>query len=64
MRHRATAVFPQVYGHNDSLHVSVGQKVSRGDVIAASGNSGVSTGPHLHFEVRVNGSYVDPMSYF
>ena len=53
-----------LYGHNDSLHVSVGQKVSRGDVIAASGNSGVSTGPHLHFEVRVNGSYVDPMSYF
>ncbi len=53
-----------LYGHNDHVNVSVGQKVSKGDVIASSGNSGVSTGPHLHFEVRINGSYVDPMQYF
>lgn len=53
-----------LYGHNDHLKVSVGQQVKRGQVIAASGSSGVSTGPHLHFEVRINGQYVDPMQYF
>lgn len=53
-----------LYGHNSSLNVSVGQNVTRGQVVAYSGNSGWSTGPHLHFEVRVGGSYVDPMSYF
>ncbi len=53
-----------LYGHNSSLNVSVGQNVSRGQVIASSGSTGVSTGPHLHFEVRINGQYVDPMQYF
>ena len=53
-----------LYGHNDSLSVSVGDTVNRGDVVASSGNTGWSTGPHLHFEVRVNGEYVDPMGYF
>lgn len=53
-----------LYGHNTSVTVSPGQNVSRGQVIAYSGNTGISTGPHLHFEVRINGSYVDPMQYF
>ena len=51
------------YAHCDTLLVSVGQEVKKGDVIAKSGNSGNSTGPHLHLEVLVNGQYLNPL-YF
>jgi murein DD-endopeptidase MepM/ murein hydrolase activator NlpD len=51
------------YGHNSQLFVVVGQTVSRGDVIAAVGSTGSSTGPHVHYEVRINNVPVDPMNY-
>ncbi len=52
-----------LYGHCSQLLARVGQTVETGDVIALSGSTGRSTGPHLHFEVRVNGERTNPRSY-
>ena len=51
------------YGHNTNVTVGVGQFVEQGQLIAYSGSTGHSTGPHVHFEVRINGGAVDPMGY-
>lgn len=52
-----------LYGHNDRLVVNKGERVGRGQTIAYSGNTGISTAPHLHFEVLQNNIPVDPMKY-
>jgi murein DD-endopeptidase MepM/ murein hydrolase activator NlpD len=51
------------YGHNRKILVTRGQKIRRGEIISQLGTSGRSTGPHLHYEVRVRGTPVDPLAY-
>jgi murein DD-endopeptidase MepM/ murein hydrolase activator NlpD len=52
-----------IFGHASRLLVKTGDKIKRGKIIAQVGNSGLSTGPHLHYEVRVNGMAIDPFYY-
>lgn len=55
--------YTTLYAHLDVIDVEVGKVYKKGETIALSGNTGYSTGPHLHFEVRMNGDYVDPLTY-
>ena len=52
-----------LYGHCSKLYVSAGQYVEQGQAIATVGSTGNSTGPHLHLEIRVNGTRVNPQYY-
>lgn len=51
------------YGHCDQIKVHIGQNVDAGDIIATIGNTGLSSGPHLHFELRFNGEARNPENY-
>jgi murein DD-endopeptidase MepM/ murein hydrolase activator NlpD len=55
--------YTTVYGHMSRIYAQVGQKVTKGESIGLVGSTGFSTGPHLHFEIRVNGRPVDPRPY-
>lgn len=61
IRHNAT--YQTLYGHNTTVNVIVGQEVKQGQIIAYVGSTGNSTGPHCHFEIRVNGNCVDSIPY-
>ncbi len=52
-----------LYAHGSEIVAEVGQFVSRGDVVLKVGSTGYSTGPHAHFEVRINGKYVQPLNF-
>ncbi len=56
--------YTTVYGHMHKIYVKKGQKVKRGDAIGEVGNTGLSTGPHLHYEVRRNGKALNPADYY
>jgi murein DD-endopeptidase MepM/ murein hydrolase activator NlpD len=56
--------YQTLYTHLDKYNVKIHQKVKRGDIIGYMGNSGVSTGPHLHYEVKKNGIPVNPINYY
>jgi murein DD-endopeptidase MepM/ murein hydrolase activator NlpD len=53
-----------LYGHCSQIYVSVGQSVEQGQIIAAAGSTGDSTGPHIHLSVWMNNEYLDPMTVF
>jgi murein DD-endopeptidase MepM/ murein hydrolase activator NlpD len=56
--------YATLYGHLTAFTVHDGDVVKKGDVIGLEGSTGFSTGPHLHFEIRQNGEYVDPLPFF
>ncbi|MCL2593077.1 MAG: M23 family metallopeptidase [Defluviitaleaceae bacterium] len=53
-----------MFAHLDSIIVEVGQTVEQGQILAFSGNSGMTTGPHLHYEIRRDGEPIDPTKHF
>jgi murein DD-endopeptidase MepM/ murein hydrolase activator NlpD len=56
--------YETLYAHNSRILVAIGQAVKKGQVISLSGSTGESTGPHLHYEVHINGQPVNPVSFF
>lgn len=54
--------YETVYAHNNQLFVEAGDKINKGDIISEIGTTGTSTGPHLHFEIRIDGEAIDPTS--
>ncbi|MBA4321508.1 MAG: hypothetical protein C0408_01690 [Odoribacter sp.] len=56
--------YQSIYGHLSKINVSVGLNVKRGDMIGLTGNSGTSSGPHLHYQINLNGNHTNPLDFF
>jgi murein DD-endopeptidase MepM/ murein hydrolase activator NlpD len=56
--------YQSIYGHLSKINVSVGLNVKRGDLIGLSGNTGTSSGPHLHYQIEYNGKHENPLNFF
>jgi murein DD-endopeptidase MepM/ murein hydrolase activator NlpD len=56
--------YTSIYAHLDRFNVRAGQRVRRGDVIGFVGSTGMSLAPHLHYEIKLNGTNVDPVNYY
>ena len=56
--------YETLYGHMSKIKVSIGQKINRGDLIGLVGNTGTSSGPHLHYEVRKNNNPINPVNFY
>jgi murein DD-endopeptidase MepM/ murein hydrolase activator NlpD len=56
--------FSTIYGHLSKIEVADGMNVKRGDIIGLTGNSGTSSGPHLHYQINFNGSHKNPLEFF
>jgi murein DD-endopeptidase MepM/ murein hydrolase activator NlpD len=55
--------YATIYAHLSGFNISVGDKVNRGDIIGLMGNTGYSTGPHLHYEIRLNSTAINPRHF-
>jgi murein DD-endopeptidase MepM/ murein hydrolase activator NlpD len=56
--------FQSIYGHLSKINVPVGMNIKRGDMLGLSGNSGTSSGPHLHYQIELNGAHQNPLNFF
>ena len=56
--------YETLYGHMSKIKVKPGQRVKRGEIIGNVGNTGMSTGSHLHYEIHKNGEVINPLTYF
>lgn len=56
--------FQTIYGHLSKINVPVGMNIKRGDLLGLSGNSGTSSGPHLHYQIELNGTHQNPLDFF
>ena len=64
VKYRTYDKYDVLYAHLNSIKVKKGENITQGDVVAYSGNTGDSTGPHLHYEIKQGNEYINPENYY